>query len=238
MLYLIGLGLNKKGISYEALSYIKRCKKVYLENYTVSFPYPLKNLERVIGRKIKPIDRDFVENMYFLSEAKKVNIAILVYGDPLFATTHISMIQEAKKLKVGVKIFHAASIFDFLGETGLQLYKFGKITSIPNWKKNYEPTSFLNTIKENQQIGAHSLILIDIDLTFHDVLNKLEQFFKNSEIQYDKIIICSKMGSKEQKIVYGDFEKIKKLKNIKNPFCFVIPGKLHFFEKEFLENFK
>ena len=39
MLYLIGLGLNEKGISLEGLEVIKKCRKVYLEEYTVNFPY-------------------------------------------------------------------------------------------------------------------------------------------------------------------------------------------------------
>ena len=38
MLYLIGLGLNEKSISLEGLEAVKKCKKVYLEGYTVDFP--------------------------------------------------------------------------------------------------------------------------------------------------------------------------------------------------------
>jgi len=41
--YLIGLGLDLKSISVDALDIIKKCKKVYLEDYTVDFPY--KNQE-------------------------------------------------------------------------------------------------------------------------------------------------------------------------------------------------
>ena len=44
MLYIIGLGLNVKGITKEGLDAIKRCKKVYLENYTVDFPYTIHQL--------------------------------------------------------------------------------------------------------------------------------------------------------------------------------------------------
>ena len=41
MLYIIGLGLNFDGISKFGLGVVKKCKKVYLENYTVDFPYNL-----------------------------------------------------------------------------------------------------------------------------------------------------------------------------------------------------
>ena len=44
--YLIGLGLNLKSISLEALEILKRCKRVYIENYTVEFPYNGKELEK------------------------------------------------------------------------------------------------------------------------------------------------------------------------------------------------
>jgi diphthamide biosynthesis methyltransferase len=44
MLYLIGLGLNTKGISKEGLLILEKCHKVYIEGYTVDFPYDLEEL--------------------------------------------------------------------------------------------------------------------------------------------------------------------------------------------------
>jgi len=52
----------------------------------------------------------------------------------LTATTHISLIEEAKRCGVKYKIIYNASILDAVAETGLQLYKFGKVTSMPNGK--------------------------------------------------------------------------------------------------------
>ncbi|MEK9207878.1 MAG: MGMT family protein, partial [Patescibacteria group bacterium] len=37
----------------------------------------------------------------------------------------------AKKLGISTKIIHNASIINAIGITGLQLYKFGKVSSIP-----------------------------------------------------------------------------------------------------------
>jgi len=96
MLYLIGLGLNEKGISKQGLEALDKCKKIYLESYTVDFPYSIEELEKVIEKKIIPANREKVENLSIVEEAKKENIALLVYGSPLFATTHITLIQEAK----------------------------------------------------------------------------------------------------------------------------------------------
>ena len=54
MLYLIGLGLNAHSVSREGMNILKTCKKIYLENYTVDFPYPLAELEDVIQIEVKP----------------------------------------------------------------------------------------------------------------------------------------------------------------------------------------
>jgi len=239
MLYIIGLGLNEKGISQEGIKAVKKCKKIYLENYTVEIPYSAKQLEENLGKKIIIVDREFVEKFKVFEEVKKESIALLVYGSPLTATTHISLIQEAKKRKIEYKILYNASILDAIGETGLQLYKFGKIASMPKWdeNKNYKPESFIEIIKENKSIKAHSLILIDIGLEFSKALEQLEISAENKKIKLDRIIICSMLGTKNSKIFYDTIENFKD-KKINSPFCFIIPSELHFIEREVLENYK
>lgn len=233
MLYLIGVGLNEKGISKEGLEATKKCKKVYLENYTVDFPYDVKKLELLIKKEIIPVGREKIENFSLLNKAKKSNIAILVYGNPLFATTHISLLQETKKRNIKFKVIHNSSVFDSIGETGLQLYKFGKITSIPKFESN----SYLETVKENLSINAHTLILIDIRMDFEYALERFEKDAKNNGLVFDEIIVCSNIGTNDSKIYYKNINELKS-KKIKKPFCIIVPGKLHFLEKEFLENFQ
>ena len=232
MLYLIGLGLNVEGISKLGLQVIKRCKKIYLESYTVEFPYSIEELRKVFGKKIISINREFIESMNFVDEAKKIDIALLVYGSPLIATTHISLIQEAKKKKINFKIIHNASILDAISETGLQIYKFGKIASLPE----FEADSFMKVVQDNQSINAHSLILIDIGLSSRDSLEKLEKACKKYKTKLDKILVCSRLGTKNSKIFYDKIKTLKK-KKIQEPYCFIIPSKLHFIEKEILEWF-
>lgn len=240
MLYLIGLGLNADGISKYGLSIVKKCKRIYLENYTIDFPYSKAELEEVIGKKIISVDRDFVESLKIVDEADRMDVALLIYGSPLTATTHISLIQEAKKSGIRYKVIYNASIFDAVAETGLQLYKFGKITSMPKWdeEKNYEPDSFMKTIQENNSMKAHSLILVDIGLKFQDALNQLKKSAENHKIKLKKIIVCQSLGTKKKKILYRDIGVLEEYEGIKSPFCIIIPSKLHFVEKEFLEEFE
>ncbi len=238
MLYLIGLGLNENGISLEGIEALKKCKKIYLESYTVDFPYSIEKIESSFGKKINVLGRSEVESEDLIKESKKIDVALLVYGCPLFATTHMSLISDAHQEKVKTKIIYAASIFDAVAETGLQLYKFGKITSMPFWQKNYEPYSFLESVQENNSIGAHSLILIDIGLEFKDAVEQLEKACKKPEVkvEIDKMIVCSNMGCDKSKIFYGSLNQLKKNKVLK-PFCFIVPGKMHFLEEEIVEGF-
>ena len=223
-LNLIGLGLTQNSITAEALEAIKSSDKVYLENYTVNFPYKIEDLKI----KLIELDRAKVEDESILKEAKEKNISLLVYGDSLSATTHIQLILEAKKQKIPYKIYHNASIMTAIAETGLQLYKFGKTASMPNWAEHTnKPTSFANYIKENQSIKAHTLILTDIGLEIKQAIEQLQESISLKQ----KIIAISNAGTPNQKIFYDTPDNLKN-KKVKMPFALIIPTELHFIEEE------
>jgi diphthine synthase len=236
MLYIIGLGLNEKSISLEGLEAVKKCKKIFLETYTVDFPYSLNKLEKTIKKKISKLERKDVESDFLIKQAKNQDICLLVYGSPLFATTHLSLLVDCMKAGVKYNIVFAASVFDAIAITGLQLYKFGKVSSMPTWKDNYKPTSFLDYVIENNKIQAHSLMLVDIGLEFKKALEQLEQACKEKKIKIDKIIVCSRLGTDKNEIFYGKIKDLEK-KKVFPPYCFILPGKLHFLEKEILEKY-
>ena len=236
MLYLIGLGLNEKSITKEAFEIIKKCKKLYLEGYTVDFPYEMPELESQIGA-FEVLGREDVESDKLVEEARKKDIALLIYGSPLFATTHLTLLSDCKKVKVKTKIIYNASVFDAIGESGLELYKFGKITSMPKWVQNFEPDSFLDIVQQNSSIKAHSLILCDIQLNFKEALEQLDLSCKKKKMILDKILVVSNLGTEKGKMLYDTLENLKKKhKLIINPFCLIVPSNLHFMEKEALEN--
>jgi len=239
MLYLIGLGLNKEGFSFEAYHAAAKCDKLYCENYTIAFPYDIKDLEKDLENPVVGVDRMFVESLKFVEEAKKKDVGLLIYGSPLSATTHTTIIEEARKKKVKIKVIYGASVFDAIAETGLQMYKFGKTASLPQWdtKRHFEPDSFLDLVQQNLSIDAHTLLLVDIGLKLDDALNEIEESCKRRKLKLsDKLVVCSHLGLDDQKIVYGTLDKLRKLK-LNEPFCFIIPGKLHFAEKEMLEEY-
>jgi len=97
MLYLIGLGLKGDDIPYSGIKAVKKCNKIYCEAYTNLPGIEKKKLEKILGKKIIFLQRKDVEEKDFIMEgAEKKNVAFLVPGDPLAATTHIDLVLRAK----------------------------------------------------------------------------------------------------------------------------------------------
>src|SRR3989344_5923145 len=99
-LYFIGLGLNnEKDITINGLEAVKKCDVVYLENYTSILNCTKKDLEKFYNKKIILARRNLVESddNAIIENAKARNVAFLVAGDPLAATTHIDLFLRAKK---------------------------------------------------------------------------------------------------------------------------------------------
>ena len=162
MLYLIGIGLaDEQDIAIKGLGIVRRCQEVYMEDYTSIMQVPKKQLEEFYGSKIISAPRDFVENQsdLILKKAKIMDIALLVVGDPLMATTHTSLLLDAKKQGVPFKVVHNASVLNAVAQTGLQIYKFGKIASIPF----HESDGPYQVLEENHKAGSHTLFLLDLD---------------------------------------------------------------------------
>ena len=125
-----------------------------------------------------------------------------------------------------------------VSDTGLQLYKFGKTASIPKWQKSFTPNSFYDILEGNQNMGAHTLLLLDIGLEVGEALGYVWKISAERGDRFNdkKWIVCSRLGMKGQKIVVGKIKDLEKQK-FEEPCCLILPGRLHFVEEEFLENF-
>jgi diphthine synthase len=236
MLYLIGLGLNdEKDLTLKAIETAKKCE-CFTELYTSVWKGSLENLKEIIRKDIKVLNRkDLEENLeLFIEKAKNNDVALFVPGDPLAATTHIDIVYEAKRKKIPVKIIHNASIFSAIGEAGLQLYKYGKTATIP---LNGKLKNVKDTIKRNKKLGLHTLLLLDVDREnniFMKVSDALKLLLKKKIVkETDQLIAFSNAGGNSK--IYYDSVRGLKTKEIENPSVLIIPGKLHFREKDFLE---
>lgn len=237
MLYIIGLGLDKKDFSLKAVEAIKKCKKIYLETYTSILPYKTKELEKVLKKKILEAGREEIENKAdeLLKEAKKSDMALLVSGDPLAATTHTDLMLRAKKARIGIKVIHAPSVLTAVAETGLQLYKFGKTASIPKWQQSYEPESFYDIMIENLKIQAHTLLLLDIGLDTKEALFYIMKISekRDDDIRTRNFVVCSAVGTEKFSFKVGKIDELLK-QEFKLPACIILPSSLHFLEAEMI----
>ena len=237
MLYLIGIGLTYKDLSVRALETIKKCNVVYLENYTSFMDVKKQDLEKLFKKKIILADREFVENKTkeILEEAKKKNVAFLVIGDVFSATTHIDLFLRAKKRKIKVEVVYNASILNAVGITGLEVYKFGKITSIPFENKNIKTP--VEVYEMNRKNNLHTLFLLDLDPIkdkYLSIKEAVEYLIKNGVNEDVFGVGCARIGSKDFVIKYNKLKELMKINFGKPPYCLIIPGKLHFIEEEAL----
>lgn len=83
-------------------------------------------------------------------------------GDAFCATTHADLYLRAVKLGIKVEVIHNASIVSAVGCTGLQVYRFGEVVSVPLWTDKWKPDSFYEKILNNMKSNLHTLILLDI----------------------------------------------------------------------------
>ena len=248
-LYFIGLGLNsEKDITINGLEAIKKCDVVYLENYTSILNCSKETLEKFYGKKIIPARRAMVEadDNEIIENAKTKNVAFLVAGDPLVATTHIDLFLRAKKEGIKCSIIHNASILSAVGVTGLQVYKFGKTTSIPLENDNVEAP--YDVLKDNLSLGLHTLFLLDLSpeeekfLSVNDAVRYLlkSELKRNERIFSEKTLCvgCARIGSENQAIKAGSAKELLKFNFGKPVHCLIVPGKLHFMEEEMLRVWK
>ncbi|MFH1396735.1 MAG: diphthine synthase [archaeon] len=246
-LYLIGLGLaDQKDITVKGLEIVKNCDSVYLEGYTSLLQCSVADLEEFYDKKIIVADREMSEqgSEKIVAEAQGKEVAFLVIGDPFSATTHTEIFRLAREKKVNVKVVNNASVLTAVGVTGLQLYKFGKTTSIPFIEDHPNLITPYNVLAENKKIGLHTLMLLDLKpeldkfMTVNEALGILEDIEakkKESLIIPDTFVVgCARLGSDNFIVKAGKLSEVKAFDFGAAPHCLIIPGEMHFSEEEML----
>ena len=247
-LYIIGLGLStEKDITVKGLETIKNCEVVYIENYTSLLQCSLHDLAKFYDKQLTIADRKTAEqgDEKIIEEAKDKNVAFLVIGDPFSATTHVELFRLAKEKNVEVEVINNASVLTAVGVTGLQLYKFGKTTSIPFMDDHPNLETPYNVFKENKNLGLHTLFLLDIQsekdryMTINEsleILHKIEDRKQEELIDENMMVVgCARLGSKDFVVKAGKLKDIKNFDFGSSPHCLIIPGKMHFTEEEMLD---
>ncbi len=236
MLYLVSLGIwDVKDMSLRAYDILTRADKVYFERYTSNTLHSKESLERCLGRKVILLSREEVENMAekIVDEASIKDICLCAQGDILSATTHVYFLRLCYEKNVQCKVIHGSSIFTSIAKTGLSLYRFGRVVSLPHPESfpTYPQTPFEN-IRNNYKSNLHSLVLLDIHLRCYDALDLISRYLP--ELTNKKIFVCYGLGGEKEKILYGKLSSLKKEVKYWDDYaqCIVIPANMEFYEEE------
>jgi diphthine synthase len=239
----IGLGLNdERGMTLEGLEEARRADSAYGEFYTNFMPnLDLKRLEKGIGKKVELLNRAQLEDeggQKLLRAAGKENVVFLVPGDPLIATTHITLRISAARMGITSRVIHAPSIISAVcGATGLQSYKFGKSITVP--RDQSLPKSVIETISGNGDRGLHTLVLLDVQagktsqMTIRDALEKMTVSDPHFETRL--AVGVARLGSQDEKVKASSVKNLIKEDFGSGPHSIVVVGRLHFMEAEALE---
>lgn len=249
-LIFIGLGLdNGKDISIKGLELLKTCDFVFAEFYTSDLAKgSIEYLENLGNKQIEVLDREQVENGDLILEKAQMddsNVAFLVPGDPLTATTHIDLLLRAKERTISTMVIHAPSVATVVpGLLGLQFYKFGRTTTIAYPEGDYFPESPYDVIAENLSMGLHTLVLLDIHaekkryMTANEGLQILLKINsrRENDIFTPTTLACvvARAGANDSIVLADHAEKLLERDYGPPLHCIVVPGKLHFKESEAL----
>ncbi len=247
-LIFVGLGLNnEKDISLNGIEECKTADYVFLELYTsILSDFSKYRFEKIIGRKVDLVSRSNLEEddgALLINAARRGKAVFLVPGDPLIATTHITLRIAAEKQGIKTRIIHGTSIISaVVGLSCLQNYKFGKTVTVP-LPDNFSETPY-NVIAQNKKSGLHTLCLLDIKaeekvfLTINEALVLLSSIEKRrgKGVVTPKTVVIglARVGSKDSILKADYVERLLREDFGDPPHSLIFPGQLHFIEAEAL----
>ena len=150
-----------------------------------------------------------------------------------------------------------------IGTTGLQLYNFGQTVSMVFFTDSWKPSSFYDRLKENQQMGLHSLLLLDIKIKeqslanlargrkiyepprFMTVAQCASQMLETEEERGEGIcgprslaVGVARVGARDQKVTAGTLEQLSGI-DLGSPLhSLVLLGKrTHYLERDFIRDY-
>jgi diphthine synthase len=238
-LSLISVGLaDEKDMSLRALEEARGCDALYAELYTMKLATPLAALTELVGKPVTLLPRGDLEehSAKIIDEAKGRRVGVLIGGDCLSATTHISLLLEAAERGVETRIVHGSSIFSAVTETGLSLYKFGRTVTMPFPEKG-PADAVLRSIQGNLSEGLHTLVLLDLDNEQKKYMSAPQaiQSLIDSGVSPDTLVVgVARLGQPDAIIRAGRAADIASHDFGEPPHSLVVPGLLHFLEEDAL----
>ena len=252
MLYLIGTGIYETFEMGNSIDILKNCDRIYVERFTSPISDKVIQILKSNlgpGKKVELVKRWYVEDgRQILDESKTLNVALISYGDPTIATTFTELRTRAKRNDIDVKVIHAASgITSLVGESGLQIYKIGKLVTM--MEERQSAISVYATIFNNMNLNCHTIILTEYRqeengsfffLKPNEVISRLMEIEKDIKYEFVSedsfLIVLSRIGTESQRIVSGQIKSLLNMDYGEGPHALIFPSKLHFTEEDALLN--
>ena len=255
VLYIAGFGTSIEYVTLRLLEVLKSADKVYIDNYTSIAP----GLDPGTVSKLAPnaevivADRRLLEERQdaIIEEARSLNVVVLVPGDPMLATTHVTLRIEAVRRGVRVELVHGLSgLQAVVSYTGLQVYRFGRTVTLvyPEPEKGFKPYSTVEYIWDNLRRNLHTLVLLDLRLdegkamTLNEavpILLELEEELVEEDaeplIRRSILVGVARAGTREARCVAGDPEKVARASYPPPPHSLIVAApRLHPIEEDAL----
>lgn len=247
-MYLVGLGLSPDLITLRGLEKVRKARKVYLDVYTSSFPGSVDEVKRIVGRDdIALANRSILEerSSEIIGELEHGDVALLVIGNPLLATTHISLLIEARSKGHSFEVVPAPGIIpNALLFAGLMIYKIGKPVTLTYPREGIISEYPYDVIKDNDSRNLHTILLLEMDMekgvmmTIPEavkLLFRLESIRREGVISGDrKAVAVSALGSHKQRICPRRLKELLNYEGEGPHTLILVSPKLHFMEEEAL----
>jgi diphthine synthase len=150
-----------------------------------------------------------------------------------------------------------------IGCTGLQLYNFGQTVSMVFFTETWKPSSYYDRVKENAQLGLHTLVLLDIKVKEQSLENMARgrkiyepprymtvaqcasQMIETEEERQEGVygpdslaIGAARVGAPDQELVAGTLKELAEVDMGRPLHSLVLLGKrAHDLERDYIEQF-
>lgn len=150
-----------------------------------------------------------------------------------------------------------------IGCTGLQLYNFGQTISMVFFTETWKPSSFYDRVKENVELGLHTLVLVDIKVKEQSLENMARgrkifepprymtvaqcasQMLETEETRQEGVyspdslaVGAARVGADDQKLVVGTLKELCDVDMGPPLHSLVLLGrKTHDLERDFVREF-
>jgi diphthine synthase len=233
---LAGAGLRCEHVHELLKKEILEAEEVWADVYTSPFPGGLVNCLKRFRSDVKEATRDVLEGDFPFSS----HTVLVVAGDPLAATTHASLVLEAKKRGYEVKILSNVSAFQAARtKSGLSQYRFGRVVTLMYPREGIDFTeSVYLAIKENDEHNLHTVVLLETGYgRSMTVPEAAELLCKYEDLCKRRVVAMARLCWDDEIVLSSELGALRERDLGSPPHLLVFPSpRLHPIEEEFLSS--